>query len=187
MSFKKVLQVVLFTSSAYIGSVQASAINFDVDEINVELGNTVTLGLNLDFNSESVGGSFRLNYDASILANPIFNFDDDLATNYGIDTAIENHAVNGVVDFTIGTFSFAKGVEGTGLLGRLSFDTIAEGSAVLALGDIFGGFSDFNTFSSQTIQYQDTRIDVVSSVPLPAAAWLFVSGLGLLAVRKRLN
>ena len=64
-------------------------------------------------------------------------------------------------------------------------DAIAEGEFILALNDVFGGFSDFTTFEPQDVNYQNTTIKVVSNVPVPAAVWFFASGLGILCFRKK--
>jgi len=188
MSFKNVIQLLAFASLTYVGSVQAIVIGSDSSAIDVELGDEVTLGISFDFDTDtevSVGGSFRLTYDDTLLINPLFNFSPVLI-DYGIDTTSFDNSVNGQLDISFGTFNFfGPGVSGAGLLGQLTFNAISEGGTLLFLEDINGGFSDFNTFEPQVVDYQNTRVNVVSSVPLPASVWLFISSLGFLAVRRK--
>ncbi len=183
---KKILQGALLLSAGFIGSAQAVSIGLNTDDSRVNLGETVKVGINFDFDSESFGGTFQLSYDDFILNNPVFNFSSasDLG-GFGVQDNVSrvDYGV-GKLDISFGTLSFGQGVFGAGLLGYLTFDTIAEGSTVISLKDTLGGFTDFNTFSTQAVDYQNVSVDVVSSVPVLAALWLFASACGVLVGRR---
>jgi hypothetical protein len=80
-------------------------------------------------------------------------------------------------------------VSGAQNYAQLTFKTLAAGAANFNFFDDDGGNSgwpDFNTFDPIVADYVVTPVTVVGQVvPVPAAAWLFVSALGGLATLKR--
>lgn len=188
MKLKNILNVILLLMTGYISSVQAISIGFDSGVNSINLGESISLGINVDFSEESFGGTFEINYDKDILTNPGFSFvsDTELA-DLGIqpDVSKFDFIKEGIVNLSLGTLSFSEGVFGRGILGYLTFDSISAGQSALGLKDELGGFTDFNTFTSQQVDYQGTSVNVISSVPLPASVWLFVSAFGFLVTRRK--
>ena len=185
MNFKRIVQFLLLTVFGCVGTAHAISIGANSEPKLVNLDESGLVAINIDFDVESQGGAFRINFDETIAANPVFRFEDDLNTKFGITELTVDDTNAGYLELGIGTLSFTQGVSGAGLLGNFSFDAIAKGEFILGFNDGFGGFSDFNTFQPQDINYQNTTVKVVSNVPVPAAVWFFASGLGVLCSRKR--
>jgi len=196
MKFKKLLTVLLLFILGYISSAEAFTVGVDSSTSVVNLGEKGRLAINFDFDSNadgymgSLGGTFRLGFSSNaFVSNPSFEFSNNLLA-YGIDTTIAESENNHVdVTFLVSGFFATEGIKGKGILGFISFDTIAKGSAELNLADVFGGFSAFVPLGDeaevQGITYNETTVQVVSTVPVPAAGWLFFSGLVFLARRKK--
>ena len=70
---------------------------------------------------------------------------------------------------------------------RITFNALALGAANIVVVDDGGDFSftDANTFGAVPTTYTQAAVTVVSAVPVPAAAWLFGSALGLIGVARR--
>ncbi len=200
MKMKKILQSALLLSAGFIGSAQAVVtVGLNTDETTVNLGETVSLGIGFDFAEITTqGGTFKLSYNENILSNPVLNFQpaSDL-DEFGIQSEynragelLPSGDYTDNLDITFSTLSFTQGITGAGLLGYLTFDTIGEGNSEIILMDTLGGFFDFNTFEQLSVDYQNGSVNVssVSSVPVPAAVWMFASACGLLVgSRKKLN
>jgi len=190
MKIKQAILIIIFCALLSSNS-YASFVGVELDSDKVSIGDKVTAAINIDFSAfdaESLGGTFQLSYDESILINPEFNFvTDALLSNFGIQRDVSSFNYNnaGRVNITFGTFDFTKGVTGKGVLGYLSFDSIAEGDVDLSLVDHQGGFYGFTTFQQQDIQYQAASVNVVTHVPVPAAIWLYLGGVGLLVSRRK--
>ncbi len=191
---KIILQSALLLSAGFIGSAQAAvSIGLNTGETAVNMGEIVKLGINFDFDdAASFGGSFKLSYNEDVLSNPMFNFQPASELDaFGIQSQfnLAGELTDNSFKVTFGTLSFSRGVTGAGFLGYLTFDTLAEGSSDIILSDFnnVSGFTDFNTFGRLSVDYQNGSVNV-SSVPVPAAVWMFASACGLLlGGRKKLN
>ncbi len=72
----------------------------------------------------------------------------------------------------------------------LTFQALAVGAAGIVINDDGGfqtGWFDADDFFAIPVDYTQANVVVTSAVPVPAAAWLFVSALGGLAGLKRRN
>lgn len=70
-------------------------------------------------------------------------------------------------------------------IARLTFQALAKGSANILINDDGGsvsGFFDADTAEYIPVSYVQANVQII---PVPAAAWLFVSALGGLATLKR--
>lgn len=166
---------------------QAATIWLTPDTQTVGAGDVVTLSIWSNFSDQqTIAGGFDVVYDDTILTNALFVFDD------AFQPAITDPAFSRTCDdqpgvcngIGIGSFS---GIGGTGtpdyLMGQITFDVIGEGLASLSMRDNVspaGSFIDYNTGAVMVIDYVGAEVAVVSPVPLPAAAWLMLSGLGAL-------
>jgi len=82
----------------------------------------------------------------------------------------------------------AGSVSGAQQYAQLTFQALANGPVGFNFFDDDGGNSgwpDFNTFEPIVADYVVDNVVVGQVVPVPAAAWLFVSALGGLATLKR--
>ncbi len=145
----------------------------------VNPGDTVSFEINIDFSAEggTLGGGFDLLFDESqlgllsftdtvILGDPAFGRPPDYIPGSGL---LESW---GVGDF--------NGID-TGLVGEVSFEVLAGAtSSFVTLGPTAGiAGSWVSAVDSVTIIDPVYNSVEVSAVPLPAAAWLFASALGV--------
>lgn len=167
-----------------IVTAQAATISLTPLTQDVNLGNQAVLKLSMDFTGDStIGGGIDIFYDSSVLSfssfvfDPIFTASDDPTfRRAGDDMPGE---VNGIA---FGNFG---GLSGPSLVGTLTFDTLAIGSAFLSMADNdtpAGGFFSI-TASPQTVIFEGASVNVV---PVPGAFWLLGSGLiGFAGFRKK--
>jgi hypothetical protein len=175
----KLLQLIgatalLFSTS---GVAVASTVGFNPSRIDVLPGDTITVDIvGIDFIDPLAGGTFDLGFDSAHLQ------------------------INSV---TINTTTYEFLPDGGGLLspgvwGTVGFDTFGVAPtgditiALLNLTVLSAGTSNVIIQSSAFFDDVATQLDptltplVVGSVPVPAAVWLFGSGLlGLIGVARR--
>lgn len=162
-----------------------------------EIGDTVTVDLSMSFLQSTVGGSFDLTYDPTLLNLVSFDFDADFINNVADpafavtpDFCFTDGAAMGGCDVgdgelnAIGFGSF-DGIIGDYLIGTVTFEALASGISPLLLSTNdtpFEGFIGLNG-AELNVLYGPGKIRVV---PLPAAAWLLLGGLGaLLGIGRR--
>jgi hypothetical protein len=202
--FNKSLATVLtcVTLSFGASAVQSATISLiPTSSTTINISDVVTFDLYLDATdlAELLGGGLDVFYDASILTyNGDFAFDAGIP-NEGFNFVGDDCAVtltancSGPGEINAITFgSFAGLTVGSGyLVGSLSFTGAAEGISVLSMLDNdlpSGPFTNlFGTPIDPGMMYAGATV-VVSAVPVPAAVWLFGSGLlGLVGVARRRN
>jgi len=173
------LGAVLCTSSA----IQAATISFDRPLITASVDEFISLDILMDFTDEpTVGGAIDVFYNESILSFQSFDFD---STTPGLDPVFNRlpEVLSGELE-GIGFGSFS-GLSGPGIVGTLTFQVIGDGSAILNMAitdnNLAGG--EFTSVSALgggekpkvlSVDFGSTEVRVV---PVPAAIWLFGSGL----------
>jgi hypothetical protein len=154
---------------------------------DVALGNSFGVDVYWDFTGNAtLGGGTDVTWDASALSFVSLVFD----TNPNFDPAFTRQGTitPGLID-GMATGSF-NGLAGTGPLyiATITFQTLASGSYAINLAqDDTGVAGPFVSILGQT--YPDLVFEGgivnVSGVPLPAAAWLMLGGLGTLLGYRR--
>jgi len=163
---------------------QAITIQFDQPGKSVGIGDPFSLTvLGFDFPS-TIGGGIDLSFDPSVV---------NIAA-VTMNTALFEFSDPGTVDNTAGTLTdayFNSLAAPSGDLEFMTIDFIATGAGTTQLVLAEGALAVFSDDNAN--QFGD-QIDFVSStvtvtaVPLPAAAWLMMSGIGVLgALARRLN
>lgn len=169
---------------SFITASQAATISLNPLSQNVALGNQVSLQLNMDFTADpTLGGGVDIFYDSSRLSFVSFTFDPSLGDDTGLQRQpdVLTNELNGLA------FGNFDGLSGPSLVGTLMFNTIGAGTALFTMADNdlpAGGFYSAVTFDPQTVTYEGASVNV-TAVPLPAALWLMLSGMGLIGAMSQ--
>lgn len=180
MSAHGLSRLIAFVMSLFCAAAQSASISLTPANQNVALGDAVTVQLTMDFSEDAtLGGGVDVFYDASILQFVSFVFDAGLGGDPSFERNPDELAgeLNGI------GFGHFEGLSGPSLVGTFTFNTLKTGvvNFLLSANDFpAGDFISATTFEAQTVSFSGTTVNV-SVVPLPAAAWLLMSGLGLFA------
>ena len=189
MKMKKLLGVLLALSifGSFTSAQAANEMTMTPSIQDAGLGDFVTIDLNLTLDTRSIGGGWDVFFDNTVLS--FVSFDWNAAFNCAIgcpaDSAFERVGDStfasgpGELDgFNIANFAGIQG--GPYFVGTLTFQVIGLGNAALSMADndsIAGFWLDYNTAANIGMTYTGAS---VSTVPLPAAAWLMIAGVGFL-------
>jgi hypothetical protein len=167
----------------------AATVGITPDAPGYFLNDIVTLSIDgSDFTESVDGAGFTLSWDPSILS-----YTGTLIDNPPWDTSayIDNSASNGTLDRIFVGSSSGAGTDFA--LADITFTALALGSTDILIGTSGGGCVPgacgvFSTNGELLTNFTPTQVNVV---PIPAAAWLFGSGvvglIGLSRRRKLLN
>ncbi len=164
-----------------LGTAHANSIFMTPDSVDAAVGDTVTLDVIMDFSDTTIGGGFDIQYDSSALSFLSWNPNAVGDPGFSGLPAISDGLLSGI---TVGEFS--SGLTGIQNLGSVSFMVLADGGT-LSSADTdsdAGPFIDFNTFQNMNVEYNSATVNAVP-VPVPAAVWLMVGGLGALFSFRR--
>jgi len=167
------------------GTANAASVTFNPSTGATTVGGTVTLDVWMDFTDHpTLGGGFDILYDPAILSVDSWSYAPlgdaflqgpaDFLTTPGVVSAV-----------AVGDFF---GLSGPALVGTVSFTAIAAGMDTVMMMDNLGPAGPFisamDFFSVIPVNYGTASISV-STVPVPAAFWLFGTGLGLAGLLRR--
>ena len=182
-----------------ISSAQAVSLTLMSSTPSVAVGETIELQVLMDFSDDAtVGGGFDIIFDpglvsyvsGSYLTDGALGSDPSFTRDDNPTVTDPTKRVEVLSDKLAGAaFGNFGGLSGPAVVGSLSFIANAGGDAVFSLGAStsasIGGFFSAVSFSEQFPVFTGTTVSV-SAVPVPAAVWLFGSGLvGLIGVARR--
>lgn len=203
MNFNKLTRL---AAAAVLMSVvnSAQAVSLSIIDISsdpqVGIGSTIELQVLMDFSDDATfGGGFDIIFDPSLVSYVSGSYLTDSGLGSDADSTRDDNPL--VTDPTkrveilsdrlsgaaFGTFG--NGLTGPSVVGTLSFIANAGGDAAFSLGAStsasIGGFFSAVSFAEQFPVFTGTSVNI-SAVPVPAAAWLFGSGLiGMIGVARR--
>ena len=155
---------------------QSSTVYIDPVSQTVNLGDTVSIALKgQDFSQTIEGGGINLSFDPTVLQ----------LTNVTVDdTTWEFFTTPGTINNTTGhltdlTFSSFAGNSGSFSIAQITFQATGLGTSPLVLTEsTLNPFASGGSLLTPAVSFANAEIQ---AVPLPAAMWLFFSGMGTLS------
>lgn len=173
---------------AVAGGANAATVSLTPSVTNVSLGDSFTLTVQgTDFATDVSAGSITVQWDstAMTLTSTLADITTSAAINgFPVDFGVSS-LVPGQLDATYSTFGVVAGPTFDFI--ELNFVAIPPPSATTLdiLAGAFGDWQDGAGVSITPVTYVGASVNV-SSVPVPAAVWLFGSGLlGMVGVARR--
>ena len=199
---KLTITAVAAVAMSAVSSANASSLWLETTTPVVGFGDTIEMTVHMDFSDDAtLGGGFDIIFDSGLVSydansyitdaglgsDPSFTRDDNPAAAAANRVEVTPDALVGAA---FGNFA---GMSGPALVAPITFTAgLAEGVAVFDLGpsssSSVGGFFSAATFLEQFPDYQGVSVEItgISEVPVPAAVWLFGSGLlGLIGMARR--
>ncbi len=180
----KNIKIILGVSLLILSNqLSAATVGWDSSINNVNLNDTFTLNVvGSGFTSNVDGGGLNFSFDSSVLNVTSISIDESVwDLGAGISTGAIDNTQGSVSGISVNAWS---DVSGNFTIASITFQAVGNGSTALSLSDYL-----LNPWASGggliNPDYAASSV-TVSAVPVPAALWLFGSGLlGLAGVAKR--
>ncbi|WP_446812248.1 VPLPA-CTERM sorting domain-containing protein (plasmid) [Methylomonas sp. 2BW1-5-20] len=178
-----VLASITATNGAF-AAVTENHVFFDPTSTTVNLGDTFSLVLKGElFPAGLDGGSVDVNFDSSMLHADTVSVNSSLWNFASVPGAIDN--TTGKIEFTDFAQFGANTTNNLFNIATFTFTAIGSGSSQITL--VTNNNDPFATGGNPiTPTFSNAEVNILqSAVPLPAAFWLFLSGLGSFAALGR--
>lgn len=177
---------ILGASALFVGAglAQAASISFGPPvSQTASLNDTVSFEVTADFTDQAtMGGNFEVVYDPGVLSFDSFTYNNAFL-NTGA-TSVAPIQDTGLV--SLGFDALSNGYNSDMVMGTLSFLAVGVGTDNLSVTDSRDyPFQDTINWNNINVNYTQGLSVQVNAVPLPAALWLFLSGLSLLGFKGR--
>lgn len=170
-----------------VGQVTAATVGFNNSSSTVNQGDVFSLTVQGAGFDMIAGGGLNLAFDASVLQVNSVTINQSVFEFYlgeGTEEGILDNSFGQLLNTSFNTF---LGATGNFDIMDISFTAVGAGSADLILSESGQWvFSDiFGDYYGDQVDFNPAAV-TVSAVPVPAAVWLFGSGLiGLAGIAKR--
>ncbi|MEN8762128.1 MAG: VPLPA-CTERM sorting domain-containing protein [Thiogranum sp.] len=165
-----------------VTTAEAATVSLIPGSTLTSVGATVTLSIEgSGFTDNTDGGTFTTTWDPAILQLASFTIANP---PWDVSFVTDSDPNDGLLDSVFLATSPIGGAGPDFLIGTLTFDVVGDGSTLVSMTDdpLFGGWVAPGAVPI-AVTYQGAT---VSTVPVPAAVWLFGSGLlGLVGIARR--
>lgn len=182
---KNVKKIIIAITLLFSGHLTAATITWGAPTTNVNVGDSFTLDIiGTGFSSNVDGGGVSFAYNSSVLNVQSVYIDENV---WDLGAGILNGTIDNVLGSVDGISVNAwSPVSGSFSVASVTFNAIGSGATNLVLSDwMMNPWASGGSLINP--DYVDASISVnVSAVPVPAAVWLFSSGLiGLVVMARR--
>lgn len=176
----KAIFSIIVTFVLSIASAQAATVSFSPSSKTVIAGRPFSMNIMGSFlPGEAIeGGGLNMSFSPSALSVSNVRINTTLFDFYSLPGTINNAAgtISGMV------FNTFAGASGNFLIATVDFMALGTGTSNLLLSQSsLNPFSSASAGPSLSVTYLPASI-VVTAVPVPAAIWLLVSGMGLMGL-----
>ena len=191
LTFVRVIFGLIVYISSISGAQATTSLSLTASNPTVTAGSQATFELWMDFTGDpTLGGGVDVIFDNFINGNQL-SFNSYTPEALGDPSLIKVPTVNAngksLDRITFG--DVINGLEGSALVGTLTFDALVAGDYTLSLIDNVdaGGFYSIASQPQFPAYTSASLIVNPSAVPLPATAWLMLSGLIGIAYRSKVK
>ncbi|BAZ94310.1 ornithine/acetylornithine aminotransferase [Thiohalobacter thiocyanaticus] len=187
LSAKTSIRFLSMLAALFTATANAASISLSPQTTQAAPGDSLSFDLLIDFSGDpTFGGAIDFFFDNSLLSFQGFT---TATTTLVLDPAYDRSpdpVSSGLEGLAFGSDS---GLE-AGIVGTLTFQALAAGDTALTMAvttdPLKGGdFYSAVTYQQQAVTFLGSQVEV-SAVPVPAAVWLFGSGLiGLAGIARR--